>query len=150
MSIKIKPRPYHDKVTTADLPIGEDVKEILDERIQAQTPPKHDLDEPILSNLPILTVSDLKMHFPVRGGLPGREREVVKAVDGVSFQIKKGQTLGIVGESGSGKSTMLRCINLLEEPGGGVCQVSSTLYNAAGISPIWERRTCANSTGSCR
>ena len=40
MSIKIKPRPYHDKVTTADLPIGEDVKEILDERIQAQTPPQ--------------------------------------------------------------------------------------------------------------
>ena len=110
MSVKIKPRPYHDKVTTADMPIGEDVKAILDERIRTQTPPKHDLDEPILSNLPILTVSDLKMHFPVRGGLPGQKRAVVKAVDGVSFQIRKGQTLGIVGESGSGKSTIGNCV----------------------------------------
>ncbi len=40
MSIKIKPRPYHDKVTTADLPIGEDVKEILDERIQSADAPQ--------------------------------------------------------------------------------------------------------------
>lgn len=91
MSIKIKPRPFHDKVTTADLPIGEDVKEILDERIQAQTPPKHDLDEPILSNLPILTVSDLKMHFPVRGGLPGGNARWSRRWMGYPSRSKRGR-----------------------------------------------------------
>ena len=131
MSIKIKPRPDHDKVTTADLPIGEDVKEILDERIQAQTPPKHDLDEPILSNLPILTVSDLKMHFPVRGGLPGREREVVKAVDGVSFEIYPKETFGLVGESGCGKSTTGRAIVKLYEPTSG-----SIYYHGEDVTKI--------------
>ncbi|MCI8537238.1 MAG: ATP-binding cassette domain-containing protein [Oscillospiraceae bacterium] len=63
-----------------------------------------------MRNLPLLTVSGLKMHFPVRKGLFGRQVGSVKAVDGVSFQIKKGETLGIVGESGSGKSTVGNCI----------------------------------------
>jgi ABC-type oligopeptide transport system ATPase subunit len=55
---------------------------------------------------PLLAVSDLKVHFPIhRGLLFDRTIGHVKAVDGVSFEIHEGQTLGLVGESGSGKST---------------------------------------------
>lgn len=66
---------------------------------------------PFSSNLSdIMTVKDLKMHFPVTKGLLKREIGSVKAVDGVSFTIQRGQTLGIVGESGSGKSTIGNCL----------------------------------------
>ncbi len=58
----------------------------------------------------LLLVRDLKKHFPVRGGLFSRVREHVKAVDGVTFSIDKGQTLGLVGESGCGKTTVGRAI----------------------------------------
>ena len=64
-----------------------------------------------LSNLDnIMTVRDLKMHFPITRGLLKRTVGYVKAVDGVSFDIKRGQTLGIVGESGSGKTTVGNCL----------------------------------------
>ena len=64
-----------------------------------------------LSNLDnIMTVRDLKMHFPITRGLLKRTVGYVKAVDGISFNIKRGQTLGIVGESGSGKTTVGNCL----------------------------------------
>jgi oligopeptide transport system ATP-binding protein len=53
----------------------------------------------------ILDVQDLKVHFPIHGGFLQREVGAVKAVDGVSFQVHEGETLGLVGESGCGKST---------------------------------------------
>ena len=54
---------------------------------------------------PLLDVSGLKVHFPIRRGVFARQTGVVRAVDGVSFSIRKGETLGLVGESGCGKST---------------------------------------------
>ncbi|WIW48743.1 oligopeptide/dipeptide ABC transporter ATP-binding protein [Bradyrhizobium sp. 62B] len=59
---------------------------------------------------PLLQVNDLKKHFPVRARLFSRKREFVYAVDGVSFEIARGETLSLVGESGCGKSTVGRAI----------------------------------------
>jgi ABC-type oligopeptide transport system ATPase subunit len=58
----------------------------------------------------LLQVKELKMHFPVRQGLLQRVVGHVKAVDGVNFFIRPGETLGLVGESGCGKTTSGRCI----------------------------------------
>jgi oligopeptide transport system ATP-binding protein len=69
----------------------------------------------------LLSVKDIKMHFPIKGGLLGRTQGHVKAVDGVSFDIIKGETLGLVGESGCGKSTTGRVLlRLLEATSGSV------------------------------
>lgn len=68
---------------------------------------------------PLLIVRELQKHFPVRGGILGGKKAVVQAVDGVSFDVKKGETLGIVGESGCGKSTTARLlIGLIEKDQG--------------------------------
>jgi peptide/nickel transport system ATP-binding protein len=67
----------------------------------------------------LLEVHDLKKHFPIRRGILQRQVGAVKAVDGVSFTIKRGETLGLVGESGCGKSTAGETILHLLEPTGG-------------------------------
>jgi len=67
----------------------------------------------------LLSVKDLRKHFAVKGGIFAREVEKVHAVDGVSFDIGQGETLGLVGESGCGKSTTGRCILRLIEPSSG-------------------------------
>jgi oligopeptide transport system ATP-binding protein len=65
---------------------------------------------------PILMVDGLKKYYPVRGGIMGGKVGEIRAVDGVSFVLRKGETLGLVGESGCGKSTLGRALNRLEEP----------------------------------
>jgi len=67
----------------------------------------------------LLEVKDLKVHFPIKGGILGRTVGYVKAVDGVSFTINPGETVGLVGESGSGKSTTGKAILGLERITGG-------------------------------
>ncbi|WP_153463275.1 MULTISPECIES: ABC transporter ATP-binding protein [Sediminibacillus] len=68
----------------------------------------------------LLEVNNLKKHFPIKGSsLFEKEKRAVKAVDGVSFQVNKGETLGLVGESGCGKSTTGRAILKLLEPTSG-------------------------------
>ncbi len=71
------------------------------------------------TNSPLLEVKDLKKYYPVSGGFLGRASKQVYAVDGISFKLLRGQTLGIVGESGCGKSTAAKTIMRLIEPTSG-------------------------------
>jgi len=68
---------------------------------------------------PLLTVRDLRKHFPILGGFFSRPVGCVRAVDGVSFAVREGECLALVGESGSGKTTVGRCILRGIEPTGG-------------------------------
>ncbi|HRE82468.1 MAG TPA: ATP-binding cassette domain-containing protein, partial [Opitutaceae bacterium] len=82
---------------------------------------------------PLIEVQDLKMHFPVKEGLFSRSRRAVRAVDGVSFQVMPGETIGLVGESGCGKSTLGKCIVRLNQPTAGTIRFEGT--DLAGLSP---------------
>ena len=70
----------------------------------------------------LLEVNNLKMHFPIRRGFFNRVVGHVKAVDGINFFIREGETLGLVGESGCGKTTTGRCIVRAYDPTGGDIQ----------------------------
>lgn len=71
-----------------------------------------------MSDLPLLRVQDLSVYYPLRGTLPWKKR-MIRAVDHVSFTLRRGEVLGLVGESGCGKSTIGRQLVALERPSGG-------------------------------
>ncbi|MFI8765037.1 dipeptide ABC transporter ATP-binding protein [Streptomyces sp. NPDC053792] len=83
---------------------------------------------------PLLKVTGLQKHFPIRKGLLQRQTGAVKAVDGLDFEVYPGETLGVVGESGCGKSTMGRLITRLLEPTGGKIEFQGTDISHLGVS----------------
>ncbi|MCX5393330.1 ABC transporter ATP-binding protein [Streptomyces sp. NBC_00094] len=82
---------------------------------------------------PLLKVTGLKKHFPIKKGLLQRQTGAVKAVDGIDFEVLPGETLGVVGESGCGKSTMGRLITRLLEPTGGTVEFQGTDISHLGV-----------------
>src|SRR5437879_4864664 len=82
----------------------------------------------------LIKVDDLIVHFPIRKGLLRRTVGQVRAVDGVSFEVRPGETLGLVGESGCGKSTTVRALLRLVEPTAG-----SVWYDGEDIAHLPRR-----------
>src|SRR5947199_4079197 len=89
-----------------------------------------------MSDAPLLEIRDLKKHFPIHSGLFSQVSDYVYAVDGVSFQIGRGETLGLVGESGCGKSTVGRTLLKLLEPTDGQILVNGTDITRLGAAEM--------------
>lgn len=98
--------------------------------------------EPIAASAaaPLLDVRDLEVHFPIRRGLLGRARGAIRAVDGVSFRLRAGETFGLVGESGCGKSTLARAILNLVYPTAGEVHFQGDRVDGLGESGMREYR----------
>ena len=110
---------------------GEIVEQGITEKVFAQ--PQHDYTKHLLNTQPrgepdpassnaasIMSCQDLKVWFPIRRGILKRTVDHVKAVDGITLNVKQGHTLGVVGESGSGKSTLARALLRLERSQGDI------------------------------
>jgi peptide/nickel transport system ATP-binding protein len=108
------------------------IQEVIDRLKSVHVNPRR---EEVRASKPLLEVKNLQTWFPVKKGLFGKVREVVKAVDEVSFEVFKGETLGLVGESGCGKTTLGRSILRLIEPTGG-----SLMYNGEDIRKFDNRQ----------
>ncbi|WP_406442214.1 dipeptide ABC transporter ATP-binding protein [Streptomyces sp. NBC_01613] len=84
----------------------------------------------------LLRVTGLQKHFPIRKGLLQRQTGAVRAVDGIDFEVRKGETLGVVGESGCGKSTMGRLITRLLEPTAGKVEFDGRDITHLGVGQM--------------
>ena len=93
-----------------------------------------------IDELPLLDVEGLHVHFPIRKGLFSRTVDYVKAVDGISFRVYRGQTLGLVGESGCGKTTSGRAILRLIEPTSGCVRFDGTEISSLSPSQMRQMR----------
>jgi oligopeptide transport system ATP-binding protein len=89
---------------------------------------------------PLLEVTDLVKHYQVRGGVLRRRIGTVHAVDGVSFALSTGETLGLVGESGCGKSTVARSVLRLIEPSSGAVRLDGTDITRLGKTALRPHR----------
>ncbi|SFI45496.1 ABC transporter ATP-binding protein [Jannaschia pohangensis] len=89
----------------------------------------------------LVKVRDLRMHFPINSGLLRRQTGAVKAVDGVSFDILEGETLGLVGESGCGKSTCGRAVLRLYDITGGTIEIDGRAIEHLSQSDLRQMRT---------
>ncbi|MEM6731874.1 MAG: ATP-binding cassette domain-containing protein, partial [Myxococcota bacterium] len=88
-----------------------------------------------VSETNLLEVRDLRVHFPVTGGLLGRQVGAVRAVDGIDLDVRRGEVLGLVGESGCGKSTTGRALLQLFRPTDG-----SVRFDGEELTRHWRRR----------
>ena len=105
-----------------------------------ETPREDDTQSVPEETPPLLEVKDLQVHFPVKRGVFSRVVDHVRAVDGVSFQVYRGQTLGLVGESGCGKTTTGRAILRLIEPTGGSVRYDSVELRRSTTSELRKLR----------
>ena len=93
-----------------------------------------------MSDAPVLQVDGLVKHFPIHGGLLQRQVGAVRAVDGVTFSIRRGETLGLVGESGCGKSTIGKVVLKLIEPTAGKIVLAGEDVTALKPGAMWTHR----------
>ena len=119
-------RPHLD-IKSSRLPMVSDFLEGRETELQ-KLPPK---EKKQMSSETLLEVKNLKKYFPLKKSFLGKALSYVKAVDDVSFEVKKGSTLGLVGESGCGKTTLGRAILYLTQPSSG-----NVLYNRMNISKL--------------
>ncbi len=95
-----------------------------------------------MTDEPLVVVEDLEKHYPITEGLLQREVGRVRAVDGISFTVRRGETVGLIGESGCGKSTAAASLLRIEEPTGGTVRVDGTelgLLSAAELRAFRRR-----------
>ncbi len=106
-----------------------------------QTPREADTTTIAEDTKPLLEVENLEVHFPVRRGILSRVVDHVRAVDGISFRVYRGQTLGLVGESGCGKTTAGRAILRLIEPTAGRVRFDGVDLNTLGTRELRKMRS---------